>query len=97
MRPSTYRQNGAVIQVTPTTQTDVKTITLPAGTSAFQIACETNACRVTLDGTDPTAAIGIVYPKDQIPVLVLVGNSGTTLKVVSNAPANSIVTVQPLA
>lgn len=93
MRPSTYAPISTST-VTPTSTSDVKTLTPPAGTSGFLITVETNNARVTLDGTDPSGGTGShVYPKDTAPQLVLLGAQGMVVKCVSTAAANSVVNV----
>ncbi len=42
-----------------TSLSTVKTLTVPAGTSYALIQCETQAVRWRMDGTDPTASVGM--------------------------------------
>ena len=95
MKPSTYLP-GTPSQIAPTSTTDVKTYTIPAGCSAVLIGVETTDARITLDGTAPDSTHGLVYPKGQAPVLVPVG-PGSTIKAVSTAAATSTVGIIPLS
>lgn len=99
MKASTYVPNtrdGSTAHKrdsSPDTST-VKTITVGGMTGAVLITVETTNARVTLDGSDPSAASApsTVFPKDSAPVLVPVG-SGTKIKWVSTAAAASVVQV----
>ena len=70
----------------------VQTFSIPKGTSAILLTCETTAARVTLDGTDPSAANApsIVIQAAANPVLIPVG-PGATLKHVSTAGTASVL------
>lgn len=81
MKPSTY-QCLKHEKLTSTGASDTKTATVERGTSAVLITVETNAVRVTLEGTDPAGGTGHVIQKDQNPYFLPVGPT-TTLKVVS--------------
>lgn len=89
MKPSTYTPKSFE-QLTSTGTADVKTATVPEDTSAILITVETTNARVTLTGDAPSATKGHVFPKDSLPVLLLVG-VGTTIKVASTAAAASVV------
>lgn len=93
MKPSTYTPISTSRGSGPDVST-VQTLTPPKGTSAFQISVETTNARVTLDGTDPSAASAPsnVYPKDVAPQLVLCG-SDCVVKWVSTAAAASVVQI----
>lgn len=96
MRPFSM-DPSAPIQATSTGTANVQTITLPKGTSAILIAAETTAARIVLDtATAPTATVGILIQPALQPVLIPVGDC-QAVKFVSNAAANSIVTVIPLS
>lgn len=95
MKPSTYLP-GAASQIKPTSTTDVKTYTIPAGCSAVLIGVETTDARITFDGTDPSATNGLVYPKALAPVLVPIG-PGSTIKAVATSAATSTVGIVPLS
>ena len=82
------------VSATSTGTADVKTITAPKGANAAYIACETNGCRFTLDGTTPDATNGMPLPAAALPLWVTVGKD---IKVVSQAAANSVVHVLWLA
>jgi len=71
---------------------DVKTATLPKGTSHIGLAVETTNARVTFDGSDPSAASApsLVYLAAQVPVFIPLGQ-GTTVKFCSTAAAVSIL------
>lgn len=96
MKPTTYIP-GAASQIAPTSTTDTKTYTAPAGTSAVLIGVETTDARITFDGTTPTATNGLVYPKALSPVLVPVGPGGLTIKAVATSAATSTVGIVPLS
>lgn len=91
--PTTSHQRGS----SPDTTT-IRTITLTKNTSAILITVETTNARVTLDGSDPSAASApsLVFPKDLAPVLVRVGPDAT-VKWVSTAAAASVVQVCELS
>lgn len=90
MRPSTFVPISTT-NVTPTTTSDIKSAKAPVAAAAVLISTETTDARVTFDGTDPSAGTGShKIPKDQAPVLLLLGQ-GVTVKAVSTAAANSIV------
>lgn len=92
MRQSTYTVLSTAT-ATSTTASDGKTLTPPKGTSAFLIGVETTDARLTLDGTDPAAGTGsLIFPKGQVPALVLVGSS-QPVRIVSTASANSVVNI----
>lgn len=92
MRPSTYKPTSTTTQTCPDTST-IRKFAPPAGTAAFMLSVETNDVRMTLDGTDPTAGAGShVFPKAQVPTLVLLG-SGCAPWAVSTAAGNSIVNI----
>ena len=77
-------------QATSTGTADVKSLDTSTHASSVMITVETNAARVTLDGTTPSTSNGIVIPKDALPLLLPVGD-GTTIKFVSTIAGNSIV------
>lgn len=81
MKPSTYTCISHE-KLTSTSGSDTKTATVARGTSAVLITAETNAVRITLDGTDPAGGTGHVVQKDQNPYFLPVGPT-TVLKVVS--------------
>lgn len=101
MRPSTYTLLDKTGGTTPHERdsspdtTTIKTLTPPRGCSAFKISVETTNARVTLDGSDPSAASAPshVYPKDQPPILELLGSDRLVIKWVSTAAAASVVQV----
>jgi hypothetical protein len=90
---------GAQSQVTSTGTADVKTVGVPSSASAFLVSVETNGCRVTLDGSTPGATSLLIATTATFgPVTIpCVSWQGNTLKVASNAAANSIVTIQWLS
>ena len=103
-KASTYTALTAMQPSTQVTSTTTGSITLPAQCSAFLIGVETNDARMTFDGTAPTSTTGIKVPKDNPPILILVGappnaGSGTTQKLqfIGNAAGNCTPTVIPLA
>lgn len=53
-RPAGYEQLTAL--------NTVKTATVPAGARWMEINIETQPVRIRWDGTDPTAAVGMLYP-----------------------------------
>lgn len=89
MRPSTLTPISFE-QLTSTGTGNVKTATIPTGTSAVLVSVETTNARVTFEGTAPDATHGHVLVKDLEPVQINVG-SGTTIKFASTAAANSVV------
>lgn len=91
MRPSAHRPISTT-QVTSTGTADVKTATAPTSTGGCYITVETNAARVTLDGSAPSSSNGIVIQKDSAPCYMPL-KSGTVIKAASTIAANSIVNV----
>lgn len=98
MGPSTFVPISTVRDSSADTSM-VKTHTPPSGAgiggvSAFLISVETTNARVTFDGTDPSAgsAPSHVWPKDQIPQLVLLG-PGSVVKWCSTLGAASVVQI----
>lgn len=91
MKPSTFRGLSHERKVSTGTS-DVQTFTIPAGTSALEIAVETTSARVTFDATDPSAsnAPSLVFPAGQVPVFRPLG-PGTTIKFCSATVGSSIV------
>lgn len=81
---------GGTVQTTSTGTGDVKTVTFPSKAGGVWITVETNAARVTLNGDTPSAALGIVLPKDSSPVYFPLPG-GTGLKFASTQAANCIV------
>lgn len=81
MKPSTYRCISHE-KLTSTGTSDTKTATVQRGTSAVLVTVETNAARITLEGTDPAGGTGHVIPKDTSPYFLPVGPA-TILKAVS--------------
>lgn len=79
-------------QVTSTGTSDVQTVTTGNSCSAVLITVETNAARVTFDGTTPSSSNGVVIPKDAVPLLIGFRHN-RTIKAVSTVAGNSIVNV----
>lgn len=73
---------------------DIQTMTLSKDTSAILVTVETTAARVTIDGSDPSAASApsMVIQAGQNPILIPIGQGGT-VKHVSTAAAHSILQV----
>ena len=91
MKPSTDRTISHE-RLSSTNGSDVKTATLPKGTSHITLSVETTSARVTFDGTDPSAALAPshVYPVDVPPIFIPLGQ-GTTVKFVSTAGTASVL------
>lgn len=89
MKPSTNRCISHQ-QLTSTSTADVKTPTIPNGTSHILLAVTTTSARVTLDGTAPSSTNGLVYVAAQQPIFIPVGQ-GITVKFASTAGTSSIV------
>lgn len=91
MRPSTH---GAISheRLSSANTSDIKTATLPRGTSAVEFAIEGTSARVTFDGTDPSAlnAPSLVYPAAQVPIFRPVG-PGATIRFISTAGSPSVL------
>lgn len=83
-------------QLAPTSTTDGKTATVPAGCSAVLISVETTDARITFTGVTPDSTHGHVFPKALGPVLVPVGQ-GATIEAVSTAAAASAVNITYLS
>lgn len=101
MKPSTYipnKDSGTAHQrgSSPDTTT-IRTITLQNNTSAVWITVETTNARITVDGSDPSAASApsTVVPKDSMPWLAPIG-AAAVIKWVSTAAAASVVQVTEL-
>lgn len=96
MKPSTYgvlsHQRGSSADTTT-----VATLTPANGTSAVLITVETTSARLTFDSSDPSAASAPshVFPKDQLPVLLLLG-PGAVIKWVSTAGTAAVVQMTSL-
>lgn len=94
MKPSSY----TVLkhdQITPTTTSDDKTSTVPAGCSAVMISVETTDARLSFDGTAPSSSVGNVFPKGLAPVLLPI--VPVSVQAVSTASANAVVDIVYLA
>lgn len=74
--------------------TTVQTYALKPDTSAILLSVETTSARVTLDGSDPSAASApsLVFPTGLFPGLIPVG-PGTTIKHVSTAGTASVLQI----
>lgn len=77
-------------QSSPDTTTD-RTFLRPRWANAFIISVETTACRLTFDGTDPSATNGHKWPADAVPTLVLF--RGEKLRAASFAGTASVVSI----
>jgi hypothetical protein len=95
LSPKGYSPNGAPVQTTSTGTADVKTVTPPTTATAFMVSIETNAARVTLDGSAP-GATSLLLPTTGSQGLILpIGfPAGGSIKFASSIAANSVVTVQ---
>ena len=71
--------------------TTVTTVTLPAGTRAIYIQCQTNDIIFTLDGTTPSDTNGLVVPDGVMPLFLPVAAS--QLKWLSTAAGGSKVDI----
>lgn len=91
MKHSTHVPVSHERQSSPDTST-VRTYTIPNRTSAILVTVETTAARITLDGTDPSAASApsLIIPASAAPIMLLVG-AGATLKHVSTSGAASVL------
>lgn len=71
---------------------DVKTATLPKGTSHITVSVETTDARVTFDGSDPSAANAPshVYPINVPPIFIPLGQ-GTRIRFCSTAGTASVL------
>jgi hypothetical protein len=95
-RPDCFLALGAPIQATSTGTANVATITLPGNAIGFVISIETNAARVTFDGSTP-GATSTLFPVTSVPYqFTFQPAAGQSIKFASNIAANSVVTVQPL-
>lgn len=65
------------------------TLTVPAQADWILISVQTQNVRVTLDGTTPTASLGLVLVADQDPIALPVV-SGGTVKVIEEAASAAI-------
>lgn len=92
-KPSTYGV-GPIYQLSCTSTTTTAQ-QLKAPTSAVLIGVETTDARITFDGSTPSSSNGLVFPKGNPPVLVLVGN-GRTITALANSAGTSLVDVQTL-
>lgn len=70
--------------------TTVKSMVAPKEAVACFLTVETNAARVTIDGTDPTAGEYMVLQKDSAPFFLPIGHP-QTIKWVSSVAAASVV------
>lgn len=89
MKPFTEQCLGHE-KLTSTGTADIKTATIPKGTSAIEITVETTPARVTFDGSDPSAGVGLICQHAQNPWFLPVGQ-GCTFKVVSTGGTSSVV------
>lgn len=81
---------GSFNQQSSPDTTTVRTFTPPNGARACLITVETTAARVSFHGTDPSATVGNVIPKDALPFYL---PAAVVVKAVSTAAAASIVNV----
>lgn len=88
MKPSTHQCLGHE-KLTSTSASDVKTATIPRGTSMLAITVETNPGRMTWDGTDPSLGVGPIHPNGA-PAYHLVIGQGAVFKWVSTVAGNAI-------
>lgn len=93
---ATGNPTGMHVAQTSTGIANVITFTPPKSAVAFLIACETNGCRVTLEGTTPDTTHGFPLPAGAVPMLVPIG-ANASVKAVSQAAANSVVQITFLA
>lgn len=89
---SVYQPN-APSQVTSTSTSDVKTVVPPAGAKGFYIACATNNCRITLDGTTVSSTVGLPIQAASNPQFFPFDVATSGLQIVSTAAGNSVVDV----
>lgn len=83
-------------QQTPTTTSDYKTFTVPNGASAILVSVATTNARISLDGSNPDATHGHVFPKDVAPALIPVAQ-GSAIVAASTAAASAVVDITYLA
>lgn len=105
MKPSTYKPNVWANGTATTAHQrgsssgtgNVASITLAKTTSAILVTCETTSARVTIDGTDPSAASApsMVVQKDTNALLIPIG-TGNVVKWCSTAAAASVLQVAEL-
>lgn len=89
MKPSTVRGLSHE-RLVSTAGADIKTATVPKGTSHVVLAVESVDARVTFDGSDPVAGSAcLVYPANQMPVFIPIGQ-GTTIKFCSTAGSSTL-------
>jgi hypothetical protein len=95
LNPKGYTPNGAPVQTTSTGTADAKTVTPPTTATAFLVSIETNAARVTLDGSAP-GPTSLLLPTTGSQGLILpIGfPAGGAIKFASSIAGNSVVTVQ---
>ena len=79
MASGAYRQydiceSGTHVQATSTGIGDVKSFAAPTEASGCFITCETTACRITVDGSAPSAGNGLVIPAATSPVFLPIGH-----------------------
>lgn len=97
MRYSTWATIGTAVSYSSADTTHQVTITLPARCSAFYASCKTTLGTLALDGSDQTASgVGHDIPKDQAPMLFLVGGGGNTLTWLSTAGTAAVLHLTPL-
>lgn len=67
------------------TVSSTQTYSLPAGANAFLVQAITQNVRLSLDGTDPTAAIGLQIKAGDAPRLLALGRSFKALQETATA------------
>lgn len=92
-KPSTYGL-GPFYQLSATSTTSASHALVPPA-SAVLIGVETTDARITFDGSTPSSSNGLVFPKGNPPVLVLIGDNNT-ITALSNTTGSSVVDIQTL-
>lgn len=76
---------------------DMKTATVPKGTSAIYITVESTSCRMTFSNAgDPTTTTGLIVQKDQMPWFMPIGQ-GAYPRFASTAGTNSVIQIAYLS
>lgn len=89
MKPTTHLPLGHE-KLSSSGTADVKTATIPKGTSMIAFVAETNPGRMTWDGSDPTTGTGPILPNGTPPWLINIGQ-GAQIKWVSTVASAAVL------
>ena len=95
-RPESFWPVGAPSQATSTGVADVKTFLAPKSAAAFMVSVGTTAARLSVDGSTPSATVGVTVQVTGQPLVLNVAPAGD-VRVAAASAGNSVVDVQFLS